>query len=79
MGDDIKLFKTNTFKPGDCGHFCEACARRDDEIKRLREILCSDLTTEWLLGRESDISSGWEDLGGLRGFFKTVIGREPKD
>jgi hypothetical protein len=23
---------------GTCGHFCEACARRDDEIKRLRAL-----------------------------------------
>ena len=24
---------------GTCGHFCEACARRDDEIKRLRNLV----------------------------------------
>lgn len=24
---------------GGCRHFCEACARRDDEIKRLRNLV----------------------------------------
>lgn len=24
---------------GTCGHFCEACARRDDEIKRFHEAV----------------------------------------
>jgi hypothetical protein len=24
---------------GTCGHFCEACARRDDEITRLRNLV----------------------------------------
>jgi hypothetical protein len=30
---------TDKFEVGECGHFCEACARRDDEIKRLRAKL----------------------------------------
>ena len=24
---------------GTCGNFCEACARRDDEIRRLRQLV----------------------------------------
>ena len=24
---------------GTCGHFCEACARRDDEIARLKDLV----------------------------------------
>ena len=27
------------FTKGDCGHFCEACARRDDKIAALGEAL----------------------------------------
>ena len=32
VSDSTQLF-------GACGHFCEACARRDDEIKRLRKLV----------------------------------------
>lgn len=37
------------------------------------------ITKEFLLSRESDIASGWEDLGELRPLFTELFGREPKD
>lgn len=36
-------------------------------------------TKSWLHFRESDIASGWEDLGELRPLFVDLFGREPKE
>lgn len=37
MTEETEVDKSS-MQMGTCGHFCEACARRDDEIKRLREL-----------------------------------------
>jgi hypothetical protein len=59
-------------KSGDCGRFCEACARRDDEIKRLREAVMKVM--ENLRNKDAGVlRSGLRDNDSSRDALKNLF------
>jgi hypothetical protein len=58
--------KVEKIEKGRCGNFCEACARRDDEITRLRSLIKEAHTTmnhaEVFIGSREKMHSTGEEL-----------------
>ena len=48
------------FTKGDCGHFCEACARRDDKITVLYEAL--KRAREYVVDNRNSIADSHRNL-----------------